>query len=200
MSRSSQLQPGLLQALQHPAVCNDQQAIATLLCTSKQLASAVHAHCGGLVPVQCFFNSLQQALSLAKWITANGSQVGFLNIGPYNPVIQIGPRRDAATAAIAQALVKAASSPQGLMLQQVVLSEVSNSPALLQQLSYSSQLTGLTLLLPRGNNSTAAPLNTAVPAADLVPALAGESLAPAAVVLSCRPVTLHPPTCMLQHP
>lgn len=177
MSSASHLHPALLHAIQHAAICHDQQAIALLLCTSKQLTITIHAHCSGLVPIKCRLYSLQQALKSAQWLAAHGSLARSLDIGPYDPTIQIGRRRDKATAAIAEALAHAASSKGGLMLEQVVLDEVSNSPTLLQQLAHSSQLTGLTLLLPRYQRCSPAAAGETVPAQDLVPALAGEAFA-----------------------
>lgn len=170
MDASVQVHPALLQVMQHPAICNDQQSIATLLCTSKQFTRAVKDRCSGLIQLVCRFDSLQQAQGLAKWLAANGSLARSLEIGPSNPSIQIGSRRDQATAAIAQALGRAGSSQQGLKLQHMVLNEVSNDPALLQQLTHSSQLTALTVLLPRVKDTTTSAGSTAL----LVPALRGE--------------------------
>lgn len=145
--------PGLLQAIEHQSICSEQRAVATLLCTSKQLSTAVKQACKGLVPVRCRLNSLQEAKWFAEWISTYGCIVKGLDIGPYQPKWQIGARRDEATKILASALSTALSSPprslQGIYLQHVVLDEVANEPLLIRQLSRCSQLTSLEILLPR---------------------------------------------------
>jgi hypothetical protein len=110
--------------LGHPAISENRAALASLMCSSRQLQRAVHQHCIGQVHAGCKVRTTAQLLDFYRWPARSGhlaKSVGFDGgyTRPGEPDVWRSIVRDPTwEAALAGALQRAAlAAPHGLQLQ-----------------------------------------------------------------------------------
>uniref|UniRef100_A0A383W0I8 Uncharacterized protein n=1 Tax=Tetradesmus obliquus TaxID=3088 RepID=A0A383W0I8_TETOB len=158
--------------LRHRSISQDQQAVATLLQTSKQLqAVAVQQLLPGQLPVVLHARKLQQVTGFAAWLQKHSSWLQELAVHAAGPWMnsKITCWHPAAAAALAAAMQQAAAGGR-LQLQSFRLEGCTALPSMLRQLP-AAQLTRLHVELAQLEIGVVAPAQLQSMAPELLPQL-----------------------------